>query len=101
MEVQQYRAAEEWLSSFVEYSTAIEIDVAASEDMRAAGIGLSDILFVLRDGTMEWADRDYEGCHFVVRGRNCDEQEITVQGRFESATELVVINRVSRPREDK
>jgi hypothetical protein len=101
MEVEQYRAAQEWLISFVEYSTAIEIDTAAESDMRKFEVGLSDILFVIKDGQICWADREHDGCRFIVIGRNCDDEEITVQGRFESATEFVVINRVSKSRAER
>jgi hypothetical protein len=101
MEVENYRAERDWLKAYVEYSTAIEIGLAAQESMTREGIGLAEICYVLMNGIVIWADRDYAGCQFTVRGRNCDEEEIMVRGRFENAAQWVAVDRVEKIRSEK
>ena len=60
--------------------------------MKEIGIFLPEVYNVLATGRVLVADRDYDGCHFIVRGRSCDGKEVTIKGRFEAASTFVAID---------
>jgi len=92
MERKQYEVIELWLRERIDYLPDVEITVRAARKMNELGVYLPDVLDVLMSGEVVLADREYDGCHFVVKGRNCDGKEITIFGRFESASMYVAID---------
>lgn len=79
-----YQAEQIWLRSFLEYQDEVCFEVRAERSMKSYGIDFMDVMFILRHGTIVWADRDACGARITVVGRNCDEEEIEVEGRMVS-----------------
>jgi hypothetical protein len=96
MEVEQYEDVRLWLSEFIGYGQKVEFSIEAQKKMASSDVNLSDVYCIMRSGRIYWADRDHSGCLFAVKGRNCDDDEITVFGRFEAATLLVVVDDILR-----
>jgi hypothetical protein len=92
MEQEHYEDAGLWLRERILYLPDVEVSARASQKMKALEVYFPDILDVFKTGEVVAADRDYDGCHYIVRGRNCDGEEITVRGRFEAASMRVVID---------
>lgn len=101
MERENYAAERDWLSEFLDYDEDIEISTDAERTMIETRVTLCEVLEVLRFGTILWGDRDYEGCLITVRGRNCDGEELTVFGRFNSEMMRVSVDKVTKARKRK
>lgn len=95
MEQKHYRDIEVWLSAYISYSPNIELSATAQQNMKNNEIYLTEIHELFETGRVIWADRDHAGCLFTLIGRNCDEREITILGRFESATSLVAVDEIN------
>lgn len=94
MERQQYYDVGVWLREYAGYLPVAEVTTRASLQMANLGFYLAEVFDVISNGEVIWADRDHAGCQFLVTGRNCDDEEFTIQGRFEAATQVVVIENV-------
>lgn len=73
-----YKAEQVWLRSYLEFTTEVCFEIGAQRTMRNYGINMSEVLHVLRTGTVIHAERGEVGAQIVVIGRNCDEEEIEV-----------------------
>lgn len=89
-------AEEIWLESYFEYCDHIEISIEAELTMLQIGVTLPEILHVFRTPEVTWSERNRDGCIITVKGRNCDDEEITVFGGFNSETQLVSVFNVEK-----
>lgn len=89
MKPNNYEAEQIWLQAYFEYCEQIELSIEAQLSMQENAVTLPEVLHVLRTGIIVWAERNHDGCIYAVKGRNCDEEEITVLGGFNSEMQLV------------
>jgi hypothetical protein len=92
---ERYAAEQLWLQEYVGFTRAVETTTQAERQMALAGIGLPEVFDVMENGEIVWADREFEWCRFILVGRNCDDEEIEVCGRFSSSEFFVVIDEVT------
>ncbi|WP_299283947.1 hypothetical protein [uncultured Tateyamaria sp.] len=95
---ENYKAEQLWLNSFFQEIKTLDLSLEAEFEMRRAGVSLAELLDVFASGEVEWADRDYDGCSFVISGRNCDDEEIKIYGGFCSEIEMVSVMQIERVR---
>lgn len=79
-----YKAEQLWISEWVQFANDLELPLQVQKVMEERQITLDDAFDVLENGTVIWAERGRENCEFMMTGRNCDEEEIQVYGRFSS-----------------
>lgn len=91
-----YPAEELWLHAHFEEIDAIDLDLEVEKQMRHESVSLSELLTVLKTGAVISADREHEGCHFVMKGRTCDDEEVTAWGVFQSETRWVSIMKIQK-----
>ena len=98
MKVNNYKQEQLWLNSYFEDIDVIDFGLEAEIQMRKAGVCLPELLDVLANGFVEWAERDRDGCLFIITGRNCDDEEITISGGFNAGIEVVSVIDVEKAR---
>lgn len=89
-------AVETWLYEYFEVYDDLFVSWDAIEAMSAERISMPDLLCVLRNPTVTDYERDWSGCIITVKGRTCDDEEITVFGGFNSETYEVSVFDVAR-----
>ncbi|WP_299613542.1 hypothetical protein [uncultured Tateyamaria sp.] len=95
---ENYKAEQLWLNGYFEHVDIFDLGMEAEFQMRQSGVTLPEVLDVLANGDVEWADRHHEGCAFVISGRNCDDEEIKICGGFNSGIEMVSVMRIEKAR---
>ena len=98
MKTKRYEAEETWLKEFLHYCGEICVSSFAEAEMRKQNVTLPDILCVLREPSIVAYEREWDGCTIIVKGRTCDDEEITVFGGFNSGIMSVSVSNVSRTR---
>jgi hypothetical protein len=64
-----------WLRAYVaEPCEEIDISVEAEASMKRDGIVLSELMSLLRTGSITKSVKQYEGADITVQGRNCDDK---------------------------
>ena len=79
-----FKAEQLWLRSFLEYQDEVCFEVKAQRSMVQHGVNISDVMHILRTGTVTRSERDECGSSITIVGRNCDEEEIAVEGHMVS-----------------
>ncbi|PZM07562.1 hypothetical protein [Rhizobium tubonense] len=93
---QAYKAEQVWLRAFLEYDDEVCFDLSAQRSMASFGVTITDVMYVLRSGSIMYAERDECGSMITVLGRNCDEEEIEVCARMVSEMMHVSIIKVRK-----
>lgn len=95
---ENYKAEQLWLNSYFENIEILDLGLEAEFQMCQSGVTLSEVLEVLANGQVEWADRNRAGCAFVISGRNCDDEIIKVYGGFNAGIEMVSVISIEKAR---
>ncbi|WP_299778654.1 hypothetical protein [uncultured Roseobacter sp.] len=98
MERTKYKDEQLWLHEYFDYIGILDVDLDAQIQMTHSGTSLPEVLDVLRNGTVVCAERDYNGCEFTVKGRNCDGKDIIVRGVFHADMSMVRVVAIEKTR---
>ena len=94
---EDFSAERTWLKEYVRcYCDELEVTAEAEKAMTNERVWMADILNVLSDPEVVSADREQDGCHFTVKGRDCDDDIIVIQGMFNSGIQSVSVFDVTR-----
>lgn len=98
MQNAEYQAEETWLRAYFSYVPLFDLEGAFENQMRHQDIGLQELLDLLQTGMVVYAEREVDRCTFIIVGSNCDEQEITVWGGFDSELQMVTLMKIEKTR---
>jgi len=96
MENFAYEAEEIWLRSFLSNQDEICFEIEAQRTMVFYRVNMSEVLFVLQNGSVIYSERTELGSMIKVIGINCDEEEIEVSAHMVSEMMHVSVIKVRK-----